>query len=246
MDGWMYVWIINKCRWAIRNLLNLIRTNINLLQCKTSAPFNILQRNELVKSSEYYKSLTTEDLTTLSKSRHLQQEELMFMFLQIPPTWLICWQLDSWTFPLTLNLSPFKVALNNEVSFASSFARATMLACQAKASDPLFQWHDGICRPVLAFTRSGCNIDEVGDAVFSTASDPSIPSPCWLIPITGYHIVHGQWLCLQVDRQVNQVERSNRTAACCTFSICHESGATHSFRVLSSELTWKYLTWVCM
>lgn len=47
----------------------------------------------------------------------------------------------------------FKEAMNYEVSFASSFVQVTMLACQAKASDPLFQWHDGICWLVLAFTR---------------------------------------------------------------------------------------------
>ncbi len=33
----------------------------------------------------------------------------------------------------------FKEAMNYEASLASSFVQVTMLACQAKASDPLFQ-----------------------------------------------------------------------------------------------------------
>ncbi len=42
-----------------------------------------------------------------------------------------------------------------------------MLACQGAAFDPLFQWQDGICRPVLVFSRHGWNIDE-GWGSFST------------------------------------------------------------------------------
>ena len=67
---------------------------------------------------------------------------------------LIIGLLNILCFPIPSNFSSsFKEAMNNEASFASSFVRVTMLACQAKASDPLFQWHDGICWPVLAFTR---------------------------------------------------------------------------------------------
>lgn len=33
--------------------------------------------------------------------------------------------------------------------------------------------------------------------------------------------------------------REEQSAAYCTFSICHESGAAHYRRVLSTELTWK-------
>lgn len=66
---------------------------------------------------------------------------------------LIIGLLNILCFPFPSNFSSFKEAINNEASFASSFVRVTMLACQATASDPLFQWHDGICWPVLAFTR---------------------------------------------------------------------------------------------
>lgn len=60
---------------------------------------------------------------------------------------------DNWTceHPLQTFPPPSKEAMNNEVSFASSFVPVTMLACQAKASDPLFQWHDGICWPGVTF-----------------------------------------------------------------------------------------------
>ncbi len=53
---------------------------------------------------------------------------------------LIIGLLNILCFPSPSNFSSsFKEAMNNEASFASSFVRVTMLACQAKASDPLFQ-----------------------------------------------------------------------------------------------------------
>lgn len=53
---------------------------------------------------------------------------------------LIIGLLNILCFPLPSNFpSFFKQAMNNEASLASSFVQVTMSACQAKASDTLFQ-----------------------------------------------------------------------------------------------------------
>lgn len=68
-----------------------------------------------------------------------------------------------------------------------------MLACQGTAFDPLFQWQDGICWPVLVFSRHGWNIDE-GWGSFSTVVklvtshftlSPSLDTAC---PILGHSL----------------------------------------------------------
>lgn len=68
-----------------------------------------------------------------------------------------------------------------------------MLVCQGTAFDPLFQWQDGICWPVLVFSRHGWNIDE-GWGSFSTVVklvtshftlSPSLDTAC---PILGHSL----------------------------------------------------------
>lgn len=81
--------------------------------------------------------------------------------------------------------------------------------------------------------------------VFSTASAPSGSSSCRPVPITWYHAVPGRrpgptGSCAGEPGEVEWIREGRSSAsACSTFSICHESGAAHYRRVLSTELTWK-------
>lgn len=100
-----------------------------------------------------------------------------------------------------------------------------MLACQGAAFDPLFQWQDGICRPVLVFSWHSWNIDE-GWGSFSTVVklvtshftlSPSLDTAC---PILGHSLA-----------TINEREREKRhfpsavkleqlIIAECSMSVC--------------------------
>lgn len=78
--------------------------------------------------------------------------------------------------------------------------------------------------------------------VLSTASTPSGSSSRCHVAFIWYIKVLaplGGWMVGRTGRSGVEKGREEKSAACCTFSICHESGAAHYHRVLSTELTWK-------